>query len=74
MRWALNDIRGRWLLDRSIEGHATMLGHASFTPVDEGRLHYREDGRLVLANGSEFDAAREYIYAPRRHGSPPRPA
>jgi Family of unknown function (DUF6314) len=64
----LNDLRGRWLLDRSIEGHATMQGQATFTPADQGRLHYREDGRLVLFNGSEFDAAREYIYAPREHG------
>jgi Family of unknown function (DUF6314) len=64
----LNDLRGRWLLDRSIEGHATMQGHAAFTPAEEGRLHYREDGRLVLANGSEFDAAREYFYALSENG------
>jgi Family of unknown function (DUF6314) len=64
----LNCLPGRWLLERSIEGIATMQGHASFTPADNGQLHYREDGRLVLANGSEFDAARAYIYEPREQG------
>jgi Family of unknown function (DUF6314) len=63
-----NHLPGRWLLERSIEGIATMQGHALFAPAEGGRLHYREDGRLVLANGSEFDSAREYIYAPREHG------
>ena len=61
-------LRGRWRLDRSIEGHAAMRGRATFAAAEEGRLHYREDGRLVLASGSEFDATREYIYAPRQHG------
>jgi hypothetical protein len=64
----LDDLLGSWRLDRLIEGHATMRGQAAFTPAGEARLHYREDGRLVLNNGSEFDAAREYIFAPRAHG------
>jgi Family of unknown function (DUF6314) len=68
MRWVLNDLQGQWRLDRSIEGHATMQGQAIFMPADQGWLHYREDGRLVLANGSQFDAAREYIFAPRAQG------
>src|ERR1700743_2465207 len=32
-----NHLPGRWLLERSIEGIATMQGHALFAPAEDGR-------------------------------------
>jgi len=54
---------GSWSLDRVIEGQATMQGIATFTPLDGGRLAYREQGSLKLANGTIVQAEREYVFS-----------
>ncbi|WP_426613364.1 DUF6314 family protein [Bradyrhizobium sp. McL0616] len=54
---------GSWSFDRLIEGQATMQGIATFTPLDEGSLAYREQGHLKLQNGTELAAEREYIFS-----------
>jgi hypothetical protein len=65
---ALSRLRGRWVFDRTIEGHGAMTGLAIFTPIAGQGLHYREEGMLRLANGAELAAEREYVYAPRENG------
>lgn len=54
---------GSWSLDRVIEGQATMQGVATFAPLDIGLLAYREQGCLMLANGTIVQAEREYIFS-----------
>ncbi|WP_314953022.1 DUF6314 family protein [Bradyrhizobium cosmicum] len=54
---------GPWSFDRVIEGQATMQGIAIFTPLDSGRLAYREQGHLKLANGTIVQAEREYFFS-----------
>jgi uncharacterized protein DUF6314 len=72
-------LSGTWSFDRTIEGHGSMQGVASFTRLDQDRLAYREEGNLRLLDGTELQAEREYIYRVRRDGfdvffkeSPPR--
>lgn len=55
-------LEGRWRLDRSIAGQATMQGQAAFGRVGADRLHYREQGRVVLASGQAFDGHRDYLF------------
>jgi len=40
-----------------------MQGIATFTPLDQERLTYREQGNLRLLNGTELQAEREYIFS-----------
>ena len=54
---------GSWSFDRLIEGQATMQGIATFTPLNEGSLAYREQGHLKLLDGTELEAEREYIFS-----------
>lgn len=53
---------GAWALERTIEGQATMSGTAVFTPLEAGLLKYREEGRIRLADGKEFDGHRDYLF------------
>lgn len=53
---------GAWDLERTIEGQASMTGTAVFTPLETGMLRYREEGRIRLADGKEFDGHREYLF------------
>jgi hypothetical protein len=53
---------GAWELERTIEGQAAMTGIAVFTPLEAGMLKYREEGRIRLADGKEFDGHREYLF------------
>jgi len=56
-------LAGEWRLQRTIEGQATMSGVARFTLLEAGgMLRYREEGRIRLADGKEFDGHREYIF------------
>lgn len=56
-------LAGTWQLSREFApGLGTMTGTARFRPVDDGVLHYREDGRVTFANGHTGDAFREYHY------------
>ena len=56
-------LAGEWSLRRNIEGQATMSGVASFTPLQTAdMLKYREEGRIRLADGKEFDGHREYVF------------
>ena len=55
-------LAGEWSLQRNIEGQATMSGVATFTPLEAGTLKYREEGRIRLADGKEFDGHREYLF------------
>ncbi|WP_246801156.1 DUF6314 family protein [Bradyrhizobium genosp. L] len=55
-------LAGAWSFDRVIEGQGTMQGRASFTPLAGGSLAYREQGTLRLSNGTELEAAREYVF------------
>lgn len=54
---------GSWSFSRVIENQATMQGTAIFTPLDRGRLAYREQGHLKLANGTTVQAEREYLFS-----------
>lgn len=55
-------LAGEWTLQRNIEGQASMSGVATFTPLETGMLKYREEGRIRLADGKEFDGHREYLF------------
>lgn len=55
-------LSGAWQLQRTIEGQAQMQGTARFTTLETGMLKYREEGRLRLADGNEFNAHKEYIF------------
>lgn len=55
-------LAGAWTLARTIEGQAAMTGTAVFTPGEPGVLKYREEGRIRLADGKEFDGHREYLF------------
>ena len=55
-------LAGAWDLDRTIEGQASMTGIAVFTPLEPGMLKYREEGRIRLSDGKEFDGHREYLF------------
>jgi len=55
-------LAGAWDLERTIEGQASMSGVAVFTPLETGMLKYREEGRIRLADGKEFDGHREYFF------------
>jgi hypothetical protein len=54
---------GSWAFNRVIESQATMQGTVIFTPLDGGRLAYREQGHLKLANGTTVQAEREYVFS-----------
>jgi hypothetical protein len=64
----MKGLAGTWLFDRVIEGYGTMQGLATFSPLDQGRLAYREEGNLRLVDGTEFQAEREYIFGVRVDG------
>jgi len=55
-------LTGAWTLERNIEGQATMTGMAVFTSTAQGWSRYREEGRIRLADGKEFDGHREYLF------------
>jgi hypothetical protein len=55
-------LAGEWTLQRNIEGQASMSGVATFTPLETGMLKYREEGRIRLTDGKEFDGHREYLF------------
>ena len=55
-------LAGAWALARTIEGQATMTGSAVFTEIAQDMLKYREEGRIRLADGKEFDGHREYLF------------
>nr|WP_269810839.1 DUF6314 family protein [Kineosporia rhizophila] len=56
-------LAGSWRLSRAIEpGLGTATGTATFTPAGPGRMDYREDVELRLANGHVGEAYREYGY------------
>jgi len=55
-------MEGAWDLVRAIDNHATMHGVATFTRQHTAMLRYREEGRIRLTDGKEFDAHREYRF------------
>lgn len=55
-------LAGAWELERTIEGQATMSGTAVFSLLAPDVLKYREEGRIRLADGKEFDGHREYLF------------
>ena len=74
----LEQLAGRWMLERIINDGSRFTGQAVFTPEDN-QLNYREDGTLQLANGQRSKAYREYLYRAAFDGftvwfpdSPPR--
>jgi hypothetical protein len=64
----LSRLSGTWHFERSIEGHGSMKGVATFTPARSGELAYREEGDLQLESGGEVRAQREYFYRQRGDG------
>jgi hypothetical protein len=56
-------LNGAWKFERVIEGKASMTGTARFSLLERGVLGYREEGRVRLADGQEFAAHREYLFA-----------
>jgi hypothetical protein len=74
-----SNLPGKWSLDRTIEGQGSMQGVATFTPIDDDNLAYREEGNFKLLDGTELQAEQEYIFRVRSDGfdvlfkeSPPR--
>ncbi|QAU44895.1 DUF6314 family protein [Bradyrhizobium guangzhouense] len=61
-------LTGSWSFNRLIEWQGSMQGVATFTPLDAGSLAYREQGRLRLLNGTEFEAGRDYVFRTRVRG------
>ena len=59
----LRRLIGRWSLERTIDGQASMRGTAGFEPTADDWIEYREEGELRLANGQRFDAERRYRYS-----------
>lgn len=59
---------GAWSFNRIIAGQATMQGAATFTPLKDGSLAYREQGHLKLLNGTELQAERAYIFGKGEQG------
>lgn len=55
-------LAGAWSLARTIDTGATLSGHATFTPRDDGGLDYHERGLLTLPGGQRFEAERRYIF------------
>lgn len=61
-------LTGAWSFNRVIESQATMQGAATFTPLKDGSLAYREQGHLRLSNGTELQAERSYIFGKGEQG------
>jgi hypothetical protein len=61
-------LAGAWMLDRHIDGIASMSGMAVFEASESGWLAYREAGQLLLASGQSFHAERRYLFQPRPNG------
>jgi hypothetical protein len=61
-------LAGAWSFDRVIEGQGSMMGLATFRPLDAECLAYREQGCLKLQNGTELEAEREYVFRKRDRG------
>jgi uncharacterized protein DUF6314 len=59
---------GSWSFKRVIEGQVTMQGAATFMPLSDGSLAYREQGHLKLSNGTELQAERSYIFSKGEQG------
>lgn len=59
---------GSWSLDRVIAGQGSMQGLATFTPLRETSLAYREQGRLRLVDGTALEAEREYVFRESNRG------
>ncbi len=53
---------GSWSFNRVIEGQGSMLGFATFTPLNLEGLAYREQGCLKLLSGAELEAERKYVF------------
>jgi dimethylaniline monooxygenase (N-oxide forming) len=64
-RRVLDLLRGDWSIDRRIEPGGQFTGEASFTPRSIDSLLYKENGRVVLDNGTELDGGNSYVYALR---------
>jgi hypothetical protein len=58
----LGSLAGSWLLRRSVDNGASMLGTASFAERGEGQFDYRERGQMRLADGQMVDGERRYIF------------
>lgn len=62
-RRAFAGLAGDWHLTRTFEpGIGTFTGTATFSPVADDVLHYREEGELQLTDGHRGQAWREYDY------------
>ena len=59
----LDRLRGEWTFARGIDNGVTVNGRVRFTPAGDGRLLYREEGRMQLPGGAELDAFVDYIFA-----------
>ncbi|WP_372425159.1 DUF6314 family protein [Salinarimonas chemoclinalis] len=68
MRWGrspdalLAGLAGDWVIDRVVEGLATLHGSARFAPTRAGALAYAESGTLTLAGGGRLRAERRYVF------------
>lgn len=54
----------RVITDRKSKSTMSVYGKVSFTPIDAAGeyLLYKEEGKLVMANGAEFDSSHYYVY------------
>ncbi|MCZ2498788.1 hypothetical protein GN316_18655 [Xylophilus sp. Kf1] len=55
-------LEGRWALDREIAGTARMAGSAVFRRLPDGWLGYREEARVMLADGRSHAGSQQYIF------------
>ncbi len=63
-----DDFLGGWALRRQITDHLTgqdshLSGEAQFTNAGTQALAYHESGTLVLSNGAQIAATRDYLWA-----------
>jgi hypothetical protein len=61
-RHVLELLRGCWAIDRRIEPGGHFTGVACFTEHSVDSLMYRENGWLVLADGSTLKGRNSYVY------------
>lgn len=57
-------LQGKWKFNRTISGFGSVTGTANFQPIETEKeaLFYKEEGVLIMDNGTEINIHREYVY------------
>jgi hypothetical protein len=59
---------GTWTFERTVSNYGTATGVAVFEPIDGEWLAYHEDAEVLLLDGKEMKAKREYLIGGRPDG------